>query len=218
MQKLAIIGTAGRKEDQGILTGEHYDRMVDGAVKLIGHLNLDPREIKLYSGGAAWADHIAVTLVKRGGIAAENLTLFIPTNLEYYGYEAADQTNVNQKRTADTCNYYHKMFSSRVGINSIQELNDVRKQGAMLDNSATGFHARNAMVARSLEDDGHVLAFTTGLANYPQADWTIRSFERGVEADAAGLKDGGTAHCWNLVKSFKHHARIGVMNSHCINI
>jgi len=212
MHRLAIIGTAGRKEDQSILTGDHYDRMFSGVTKYIGHLDLDPRALLVYSGGAAWADHLAVTLVKRGGVPPENLTLFIPTDLEDGGYVAHDVSNVYQKKTADTCNYYHKMFSKKVGIDSIEELNAVRKQGAIFDTSSVGFHARNAMVAKSLQLDGHVLAFTTGLPGYDQSDWTIRSFEPGINAVDAGLKDGGTAHCWNLVKGFKHHARIGAIS------
>lgn len=216
MGKLAIIGTAGRKEDQSTLTGDHYGRMFDGVIKLIGHLQLDPKDLLVYSGGAAWADHLAVTLVKRGGISPNNLTLFIPADLNSDGFKAADINNDRQKKTADTCNYYHRLFSNKVGIDSIRELNDVRDLGAVFDTGSTGFHARNAMVAKSLQTDGHVLAFTTGLVGYPQPDWTVRSFDPGTSAEEAGLKDGGTAHCWGLVKGFKHHARIGVLDQNYI--
>lgn len=220
MCKLAIIGTAGRKEDQGLLTAQHYHRMTEGAIKLISHLEIDPKELLVVSGGAAWSDHVAVNLVLLGVIAPEQLTIYLPAPLVYYGFEADDQSNQRKKRTADTANYYHKMFSSKVGIDSLNELNRIKQLGTIFDEEGIvgGFHARNALVARFLGTDGHVLAFTTGGSTTNQNDWTIRNFESGTSAETAGLKDGGTAHCFNLCKGPKHHAKIGPIVDSYINI
>jgi len=80
--KIAIIGTAGRKEDGAKLSKDVYHKMVADAQHQIAGLikggmplkyyqaadpkplyaHVSPTPINLVSGGAAWADHIAVSL------------------------------------------------------------------------------------------------------------------------------------------------------------
>lgn len=215
MDKLAIIGTAGRREDQGLLTKVHYQRMIDACIKFINHKEMNQKTLELYSGGAAWSDHLAVALVIKGVVPPSNLRLFLPAKLEYYGFEGE---NEYQQRVADTANYYHKLFSKTIEHNSIDELREVEKQGAILDVIPGGFKARNSKVAQYVNPDGHLLAFTFGELNSKQPIWTIRSFPGNVTAKEAGLKDGGTADTFNKTKSFKHHARLGPISPDYLTI
>lgn len=216
-KKLAIIGTAGRREDQGMLTAEHYQRMVQASIKLIDHLNLNPRELHLVSGGAAWADHLAVTLTLMGVIPPTHLKLYLPAKLEYYGYEG-EEGQPWQQRTADTANYYHKLFEQKTGHKSIEQLREVEKKGASLEVITSGFKSRNSRVAREVSLDGTLVAFTFGDPTSSQQHWTIKSFGPDVKADEAGLKDGGTADTFNKAKCVKHHARLGPIRSDQLDI
>ena len=213
--KLAIIGTAGRKEDQAMLTAAHYTRMVDAVVKFMGHVNIDPQMLHLYSGGAAWADHLAVTLTLMGVVPYSNLTIFLPAILEADGFVGA---NEYLEKVAGTANYYHRLFFQKTGHNGIQDLLTVREKGAVMDPGKSGFKTRNTQVARALDDDGTLLAFTFGSPESTQPVWTIRSFPMDTKADIAGLKDGGTADTFNKAKCPKHHARLGPMDHDYLSI
>lgn len=205
MVKLAIIGTAGRRDDAGVLDKDVYTRMIEGTKKFIDHFGIG-NNLELVSGGAAWADHLVVELCKEGLVSFKNLTLYFPCRLEYYGFEGEDEKS---QKTANTINYYHKLFSDKVGLNSIADLNLAVKSSATTEVYA-GFHARNYRVAKSLLPGDHVLAFTTGNPKSTQPSWTIRSFDDlRVSGKTAGLKDGGTEHTFGLCHCLKHHARIG---------
>lgn len=131
--------------------------------------------------------------------------LFLPAKLVYYGFEGGEGFD---QRTADTANYYHKMFKAKTGVDSINELLAVQKQGAVIEEVTGGFFTRNSMVASTCLN-GHILAFTFGADTSNQVPWTVRSFNNETKAKNAGLKDGGTADTWNKSKCQKHHARIG---------
>lgn len=208
---LAIIGTAGRKEDKARLSYQHYDRMVQAAVKLILHVNIDHNNVKVFSGGAAWADHVAVTLALLGAISYENLTLFLPATLdERCGYVGSTE---RAEKTASTANYYHQIFSKVTGKNSINDLINVGLKGSHLIPGNGSFHARNSDVAKAVSPDGALLAYTFGNDDQPQQSiWTIRKFDGSVKADEAGLKDGGTADTWNKCFGTKFHCRLGHMD------
>lgn len=203
---LAVIGTAGRKDDRGRLTAGHYARMVQGVETLIAHLKLNTSTIQLISGGAAWADHVVVSLALNGIIDPTRLLLFLPTELSDYGYRGTDEAS---DKTASTCNFYHQNFSKIIGRSSIDELLEVRRRGAVCNTDGGGFHARNAMVAKSVNPDGVLIAYTFGDDSSGQVPWTARVFEGSVTAQYAGLKDGGTAHTFGLAKCLKYHGRLG---------
>lgn len=204
--KLAIIGTAGRKEDSDRLKADHYQRMVESSIKLMTYLNIDPRNLSLISGGAAWADHIVVSLAIMGVVDYKDVTIYIPASLEESGYTG---TNEWENKVASTANYYHTEFYKKVGSRSIEELNFIRSKGSLLDSSKKGFKTRNTSVANSVKDNGILLAYTFGNGITDQLPWTIRSFDPGTNADAAGLKDGGTADTWNKCPTRKFHCRLG---------
>jgi hypothetical protein len=166
---LAIIGTAGRKDDGRKLSRAIYLKMYRYARNLILQGTFgNQQELELVSGGAAWADHIAVSLHKDPELKLP-LTLFFPADWDftkqcYCGNQAAS-----------TANYYHEKFSRDVGVNTLTGL-----EQALLDKNVTyfvnlkGFLERNIQVA-TLADV--VLAFTFGKGEVP--------------------KDGGTRHTWD---------------------
>lgn len=203
---LAIIGTAGRKEDQSRLTHFHYNRMVSACIKLIEHLQFDLPDLRLISGGAAWADHLVVTLTKRGVVPYENTTLYTPSSLTSEGYVGENEFS---KKTANTANYYHRLFSNCVGIDSIKELLELKYNGSILLPGNGSFHARNSDVAKSVSPNGVLLAFTFGAPDIQQSIWTIRKFSGNITATEAGLKDGGTADTWCKASCTKYHCVLG---------
>lgn len=207
--KLAIIGTAGRGSDQNLLTAAHQQRMLKAAVRLIHHLQYDPKDVLLFSGGAAWSDHIAVSLVILGIVPAKNLTLFLPTELSYYGFHGDDKEHRGSENTANTANYYHKQYKRVTGYDSLEELRQVEKDGATFEVIHGGFFARNSKVAQQVSPEGNLLAYTSGGQGNSQKEWTIRAYTADLSAADAGLKDGGTADTWNKAKCRKFHCRIG---------
>ena len=62
MVRVAIIGTAGR-DKQAPLSRELFGKMCRVAQKIINDVwKLEPATVCLVSGGAAWVDHVAVSL------------------------------------------------------------------------------------------------------------------------------------------------------------
>jgi len=78
---IGIIGTAGRKEDGAKMSKELYGKMYRKADAYISNLGLEPRDITLVSGGAAYSDHIAVSLYLDN--KADNLTLHLPCEFRF---------------------------------------------------------------------------------------------------------------------------------------
>ena len=206
---LAIIGTAGRQSDKAALTPHHYPRMLAAAITFIEHHELDRNKLRLFSGGAAWADHLVVSLALHGVVNPKNVTIFLPSRLTEQGYVGEDDRS---SKTASTANYYHKLFATCTGKDPIKELLLIQDQGAILIPGTGSFHARNSDVAKSVSSDGHLLAYTFGSPDSTQPIWTIRSCGR-KSAEESGLKDGGTADTWNKAKCNKHHARLGPTDS-----
>lgn len=191
MKSLAIIGTAGRRGDGERLNVAVFDVMTDIAYDVIRETGIT----HLVSGGAAWADHVAVRLVLEGVIPAENLMIFLPSALNSDGFASS--------RDGNTSNYYHRKFSHTARIDSIAELNEVRRRGANLIVNPAGFFARNAQVAASADV---LLAFTFGEG----PAWTKQLSAATTSAREAGLKDGGTAHTFDRCRAaVKIHVPLG---------
>jgi hypothetical protein len=118
---LAIIGTAGRGEDAKKLTKNHWLRMVDAAKKVI-----EVEEVTdLVSGGAAWADHVAVHLARTENIPAE---IWLPA----------------KERDLQTAKYYHEKFSSVLGYDTWGKISTHQ---FLCLNGFGGFKDRNTEVA-----------------------------------------------------------------------
>ena len=199
---LAIIGTAGRKDDAPKLSSASFDRMVNAVALICNHYNTPLDEMNLVSGGAAWADHVAVELVLRKIVPYSKLTLYIPALFE-------DMKFIGNA-DASTINYYHQLFSDKVGRNTLAELDFVRSQGSTFISGSDGFKGRNTLIAQSVSNsNGSLIAFTFGSNESLQTPWTARMVAPYDDAKTTGLKPGGTAHTWNLARCFKHHVRLG---------
>jgi hypothetical protein len=202
---LAVVGTAGRGNDAIFLNRDVYIRMVSATVKFIESLG-DLNRIRLVSGGAAWTDHIVITMVLQRIVRPENVTVFAPSKFvegEYYGTGYAE-------RTSRTANHYHREFSKAVGGNTLTEIETAIHMGIHFIPGSGDFKARNTQVARFVSPGGHLLAFTMGSNTSRQKPMTIHTFGMDDDAIVGGLKDGGTADTWNKSKCVKHHARLGI--------
>lgn len=164
---LAIVGTAGRKDDAKKLSKKHFEAMCLIASGLIEQLGENNYPIShLVSGGAAWADHVAVRLFLDK--KAPHLRLFLPAAWEGTSYHDTGEKDP-KTNPGGTANYYHKLFQTATLINSLYEIQVAKNEGAELIPVAKGFYARNALVAKS----DFLLACTFGKENE--------------------VKDGGTA-------------------------
>lgn len=124
MKTLAIIGTAGRGEDGPKLSKHHWLKMVEASRHVIKLNQIEA----LISGGAAWADHVAVEIGLRDKIKTK---IWLPEN----------------GRDLSTAHRYHGKFSSVRDIDTWKELNDCFKVGRFNIQSFGGFKDRNSKVA-----------------------------------------------------------------------
>jgi len=177
---LAIVGTAGRKDDAKRLTRKHFEAMCIVASGLVEQINESNYPIThLVSGGAAWADHVAVRLFLDKKVPG--LRLFLPAAFEDGSYH--DNGNKDAyENSGGTANYYHKQFQQRTNINSLTDILIAQTHGAELIPVLKGFHARNSLVAKS----DFILACTFG--------------------DGKMVKDGGTA---DTVRKYLDRVRKG---------
>ena len=174
--RTSIIGTAGRKDDAPRMSKELYGRMYRKLLE-------DGFHPTLVSGGAAWADHLAVSLFLAG--KAEHLILHLPAKWIGGGYEIT--------RDGHTANYYHTQFSKVVGASTLGGIDRAIAQGAEI-HIHDGFLARNMKVAAS-ED---IRAFTFGTKS---SLWNGEG--KRPSAFEAGLKNGGTSHTWDRASAAK---------------
>lgn len=138
---VSIIGTAGRHyEDRKGLSKQLFYKMIEKAKDIIQNKwGLDPQNVVLISGGAAWSDHIAVHMYLYNNYP--NLRLHLPC--------IWDSKNLcyNNKQGI-TANQYHQYFSKSMGVNTMKEIELAKNQGAEL-RVHNGFFSRNTYVAQA---------------------------------------------------------------------
>jgi hypothetical protein len=165
MLRLAIIGTAGRSNaPQNKMTRALYRAMIDRAIQVIK--SIPTPGIILVSGGAAWADHVAVELFIRANehedirSRIEGLELHLPTEFmletERYFETGARDWRMNPGHSA---NEYHERFSEKLGKanQSFHDLATALQSGAKVK-IYDGFHQRNTYIATA----DRILAFSWG--------------------------------------------------------
>ena len=114
MNTIAIIGTAGRGADLNRLTSDIFLRMYNTTQKIIEEIvpTKDVCDFKLVSGGAAWADHLAVTIFLAG--TAPKLCLYLPCEFDMANCCFVDDGTIDWRTNpGGTANCYHKKFSDR---------------------------------------------------------------------------------------------------------
>lgn len=173
---IAVIGTAGR-DRQHPMNRKHWDFMCQTLAD-----ELKPSDY-LVSGGAAWADHVAVWAYMEN--LCEHLILHLPA--PFNGVQFAGDYGTS----GGAANYYHRLFSQTVGFNSREQLRLVLEQcDATCQPVRMGYQAmtdRNRLVAQQCD---HMVAFTFGLGNQPA--------------------DGGTLITWNMAHPAVHKAHVSL--------
>ncbi len=182
--RVAIIGSAGRSGSWKGMTPLLYRNMVEIARHLIEERAASDEawewgNIELVSGGAAWSDHVAISLFLTKGIAGFPLVLHLPAKFD-------DETERYAKdAVGGVANFHHENFSERLTIDSkggIDRGASLRTIASIINRDdvfvyvTPGFKERNAKIA---EDAEAVIAFTDGVRDTPSSR--------------------GTKHCWGLI-------------------
>lgn len=169
MINIGIIGTAGRKDDYDKLDRDKFFVMMEKSLNIV--LDKCNRidgtdDVCLVSGGAAWADHIAVMAY----IGQPDLPFKVDLKLHLPCEFLVDECQyIGTSKDGLTANYYHDRFSLKINSDSLKFIQLAIEKGAKTVNSGS-FKARNTQVAK---DSDVLIALTFG--------------------DGAKLKDGGTA-------------------------
>ena len=193
--RIAIVGTAGRKEDGPKLSKELYFKMVNDAWSLLidlqeEHIRDKPSgyeyNLDLVSGGAAWSDHCAISLYLMDQVA-DSLTLYFPCKWDQKDRVFfLDNEPKSYHSPSSTANYYHKLFSEKMGRSSLHGIQRAIDKGAVYHEIKGGFLARNLLVGQV----DAIIAYTFGKGSRP--------------------KDGGTSHTWDHSNApIKIHRPIG---------
>lgn len=175
MNTVAIVGTAGRDKSFPMTTRLWWWMLNDVAMRV-------PPGACLISGGAAWADHLAVTLFNRGD--APWLTLCLPAPFERNRFCGP------RNSAGSAANYYHEQFSAVLGIRSLREIGDAINEPTCdvsyepYQEGYAGMFARNKKVAKA----DMLIAYTFGRNNEPA--------------------DGGTKNTWDMCKGERIHVSL----------
>lgn len=139
MPTVAIIGTAGRNGTHQQLSRNIFTNMVDTAKRIIKEeFKLDPSQVQLVSGGAAWSDHVAVWIYLDCPEFTQ-LKLCLPCK-----WDANEKQFDATSKWGESSNSHHRMFSSE----SMKEIDSAIQQGATVQ-VYDGFFKRNNVVAKS---------------------------------------------------------------------
>lgn len=181
MIKIAIIGSAGRKEDKALVTPAIWKKMVNDVYKQI-KIAEEGQLVHLISGGAAFADHLAVEVWENPDKCyVQELTLYFPSQWD------SARTQFVGNKDAQTANYYHELFSSAIyghKFGSREMINQAIIDGAKAIPVMEGFKARNLLVGQA----DVLITYTDSRGPLP--------------------KPGGTYHTWMNSKAIKIHRDI----------
>lgn len=175
-RSLAIIGTAGRDKTR-VMDIALWEAMLSDAKKRV-----KPTDT-LVSGGAAWADHLAVAIFNAGLVSG--LKLHLPAPLNETGFTGPDQS------AASAANYYHQRFMEQTGVDGLHEIHEAIKNGAQVtfEPPASGYAAMFARNKKVASASDAVLAYTFGEGPEPE--------------------DGGTKNTWEQVRGQRVHVSLG---------
>mgnify|MGYP000879350174 FL=1 len=174
---IAIIGTAGRDDDGINLREQSFGEMFLVVNKITRTLS-EGKPFNLVSGGAAWADHLAVFSFILG--YPEKLFLELPCELTAEGKFIDTGERDFRTNPGGTSNHYHELFSKKVRFDSFSQLRSAAKKPNCIITAGGGFFERNSSIANKAD---HCIALTFG--NGPE------------------LKDGGTM---DTMKKFQKRA------------
>lgn len=113
---VAIIGTAGRNPNN-VLTPELFSKMSARVLRIMEESGITHDRITLVSGGAAWADHVAVDLWNMGSFHSCKLH-FPAAWITGQGYEDT-KSNDWRRNPGRSANQYHMSFSKAMGRSTL---------------------------------------------------------------------------------------------------
>lgn len=173
---VAVIGTAGRDKGKPY-TKQLWEAMLEDARRRF------VSDVTLVSGGAAWADHLAVALFLENRDKF-SLRLFLPSIFAEHTQRFVGPAN----SAASAANFYHEKFSRAIGVDSRGQIASLFKMGNVsidCEPSSEGYggmFARNKKVAQVSDA---CLAYTWGEGTEPA--------------------DGGTMNTWKQIEGRKVH-------------
>lgn len=174
---ISIIGSAGRGPDAKIMSAIRFNSMVNIVETMILNAEYKWNQIHFISGGAAYSDHVAVALFLKH--PESKLSLYLPCDWDTTQYHDTGSSDW-RANPGKISNKYHKEFTTKMGHNTLHQIEEARKKGATLDTSSRGFHSRNLKVANCQI----LIAFTSATGNEPPSD-------------------GGTSHTWKSSDKYK---------------
>jgi len=196
---IAIIGSAGRRTDAARVNRKLYSAMVKAvADQILIKWKFTPDGAYLQSGGAAFADHVMVSLILECGFKG---TIWGPCGWDHERQRWNDNGDRDWRTNpGGTANYYHRNFSMALGSHATHSLESIGRlyQAACADPEAgllrirsgvtQGYKERNKLVAKA----DRMIALTFGEGKTP--------------------KDGGTSHTWGLSQSnYKVHIPLSTL-------
>lgn len=136
----------------------------------------------LVSGGAAWADHLAVLAFLEGTVTG--LTLYLPAP---FLTEQGMFQDKGGRNAAAVSNYYHARFSQTLGLDAFATRRDIQeaiRRGANVITQPfrqgyAGLFLRNALVAKAATD---LLAYTFGENDAPTPGGTRDTWDQAAHA------------------------------------
>lgn len=177
--QIAFIGSAGRKGDAKYVNSTTFNWMVNDFKQTLIELgiikNIDDKDwthVRLISGGASFADHVAVVLALETGCS---ITLCLPAEWDSVNKQFKD-TGIRDwvKNPGGTSNYYHQEFSKKTGRDSLNEINTIYPSATIL--LENGFHQRNSLIAG---DNDFLIAYTFNPKNnIPSSSGTLDTWNK----------------------------------------
>ena len=175
-QMIAIIGTAGGDKTKPMTKALWGAMQRDVLVRV-------PKGAHVCSGGAAWADHLAVFLFLYGH--ADRITLHLPAPMN-------DREFIGQYGTAGgTANYYHRLFSKTLDRDTLADVIECTRADNCEGTYEPAGPGMSALFARNqkIAQCGSMIAYTWGEGAIPA--------------------NGGTRHTWDHCRGTKVHVPLG---------
>jgi hypothetical protein len=164
------------------MTPQLYKSMINAAAAY-AYDGRRPTQRVLVSGGAAWSDHVAVSLFLDCNQEAfePQLTLCLPCAFDMECGRFSESTSDGRQANA-----LHGEFSRATGIDSLQEIYDALSSGAEAE-TFDGFHARNNVIAQRSQT---LLAFSWGTNGRPDSRGTSYTWDRCNDANVEKIHIG----------------------------
>jgi len=167
--RLGVIGTAGRRDDAARLSADSFKRMTAVLVEFVRE-----REIAtLVSGGAAWADHLAVALFNKGHV--NSLRLHLPSE---FCLSIDAFVEPYPRSSGSVSNAYHRKFSRTMEASSLRSLGRAMTAPNCLSQVYSSFEERNRAVA---SDATELFAFTFGNGARLKAGGTLQTVKEALD-------------------------------------